>query len=180
MVKFFRLGLLTVIFGLLIPAHAISQEFDSPFGKGKINRNFCVRGELGWNKSWFTSLGASYVFSNVNSHSPFSLVSYIAAEADLPTYGARNTFYAYKGGFEFAGMLFGLGVEFRNNTDFAGNNHLIFTPRIGLSIFGHLNFYYGYNVFRDANNIFGIGHNQWSLNVNLNRRIFKESLVPGH
>lgn len=176
--KSFRLRLLTIILFLLIPACAVCQEFDSPFGKGKKNRNICLRAEVGWNKSWFTSLGASYFFCNVNSHAPLSLVIYTSAEANLAGYRSPATFYAYKAGFEFGGMLVAMGAELRNNTDFAGKNHLVFTPKIGLTLFGQSNLFYGYNVFNNANNIFGIGYSQLSFNMNINRKILKEPLVP--
>lgn len=163
---------------LLISAGAKCQEYDSPLGKGKKNRDVCIRGELGWNRSWFLSLGASYVYSNINSHSPICWVAYAAAEANLATYNSNTPFYAYKAGFETSGLLFGLGAEVRNNTDFAGKDHVIFTPKIGLSVFGYYNLYYGYNIFRSADNLFGIGHSQLSLSVNLNRRLLHEAAVP--
>ncbi|RYD58974.1 MAG: hypothetical protein EOP56_01725 [Sphingobacteriales bacterium] len=173
-----RFLLLTIYF--IIPLHAICQEYDNDLGKGKINKNVCARFEVGWQRSWFTSIGASYVYSNVNSHSPTSLVVYGALEADLAGYSPRSPFYAYKAGFEFGGALMALGAELRNNTDFAATNHLIFTPRAGLTVFGHLGLYYGYNTFKSSNNVFGIGRSQISLNVNLNRKVLKESSAPRH
>lgn len=165
---------------LLVPVCVIGQEYDSPFGKGKINKNVCLRGELGWNKSWFTSLGVSYVYSNVNSHVPLTLVAYTSAEVNLAPYNSGKTFYAYKAGFETGNLLLAVGAELRNNTDFSGNNHLIFMPKAGLTFYGHANLFYGYNVFRTENNIFGIGHNQLSLSVSISRKVFKEPLVPGN
>ncbi len=162
---------------LMISAQARCQEYNSPLGKGKKNRDVCFRGELGWNRSWFLSLGASYVYSNINSHSPIFWVAYAAAEANLATYNSNTPFYSYKAGFETGGLL-GLGAEVRNNTDFAGKDHIIFTPKIGLCAFGYVNMYYGYNVFRSADNLFGIGHSQLSLSVNLNRRLLHEAAVP--
>jgi hypothetical protein len=147
-------------------------------GKYKINKNFCLHGELGWQKSWFTSLGASYVYSNVNSHAPFVIVLYGAADVNIKAYGSRIPFYAYKAGFECGGLLLAYGAEVRNNTNFVGKNHLILMPKIGLSFYGHLSLFYGYNVFRSANNIFGINHSQITLSINLNQKVFKESFIP--
>lgn len=163
---------------LLLSFTAVCQEGDSPLGRYKHNKNFCVRGELGGNRSWFTSLGASYVYSNANSHVPLHIVIYAAAEANLAAYNTTGAFYAYKAGVEFGNLLLAYGLELRNNTDFNGSDHLVCTPKIGLSFFGHTNLMYGYNIFRTPNNIFGINHSQLSLNVNLNRKIFKESFVP--
>jgi hypothetical protein len=169
--------LITIV--LLLPFTSYCQEGESALGKYKINKNFCLRADLGWNKSWFSSLGASYVFSSVNQHTPFHVVVYASIEANLANYMSPNSFYAYKAGIEAGNLLLAYGFELRNNTDFTGNNHLIFTPKAGLSFFGHANLMYGYNVFRTANNIFGVNHSQLSISVNLNRKIFKESFVPG-
>jgi hypothetical protein len=166
-------------FCLSQPFTSLSQEYDSPLGKGKINKNFCVRSEWGWNKSWFTSLGASYVYSNVNGHVPFAFVVYAAADANFATYRSPSWFYAYKAGFEVSNLLLAYGAELRNNTDFAGTNHLVFMPKAGFTFFGHASLFYGYNVFRNANNVFGIGHSQLSLSFSFNRKVFTESRIPG-
>ena len=83
----------------------------------------------------------------------------------------------YKAGLAFGNVL-GFGAEVRNNTDFAGHDHLVFMPKAGVTIFGQYGLWYGYNVFMAPSNIFGIGHSQVSLNVNLNRRVIRESIVP--
>lgn len=171
--------LLKLIIFLFIPAFAIGQEYDSETGKGKINKNFCLRGELGWNRSWLASLGASYVYCNVNRHVPVTLVTYAAAEVNLAGYRTPTAFYGYKAGVEFGNIIYAYGFEIRNLTDFAGGNHFIFMPKAGISLFGHASLFYGYNIFQGNNNIFGICHSQWSLSVNLDRKLFKETLVPG-
>ena len=163
---------------LCLPVITRCQEFDTPLGKAKVNKNICLRGELGWNREWLTSLGVSYVHSNVNRHSPASIVLYAAAEANYAGYRSPAAFYGYKAGFEFGGMLMAMAMELRNNTDFAGKDQLVFTPKIGLTLFGHANLYYGYNLFNRADNTFGISHNQFTLSVNLNRRVLKEPLTP--
>jgi hypothetical protein len=174
------LRLLTIIIFLLIPTCVLCQEGDSEFGKYKINKNFCLRIEHGWQKSWYTSLGASYVYSNVNSHTPFVIVLYAAVDGNLRGYWPRTPFYAYKAGFECGGLLLAYGAEVRNNTDFSGKNHLIFMPKAGLSFYGHFSIFYGYSIFQPANNIFGINNSQISVSVSLNRKVFKESLIPSH
>lgn len=163
---------------MLLPLSAACQADSGIHGKYKITKGMCLRAEAGWNRSWFASLGASYIYSNVNAHLPVSAVVYAAAEIDRAGYRSRNTFYAYKAGFEFSGGLRCMGFELRNNTDLAGNNQLVFTPKIGLSAFGYINLYYGYNLFDRAFNPFGISHNQFSLSLNLSRKFFKKSVVP--
>lgn len=169
-----------ILLCLLMPGYALCQEYNGPLGKGKKNKDFCLRAELGWNKSWFTSLGVSYVCSNVNAHAPVSMVVYAAAEANLAGYRSPAAFYAYKAGFETGGTPFALGIELHNNTDFAGKDQFVFTPKLGLTFAGYANLFYGYNLFDKASNTFGICHSQLSLNVNINRKLFKGSVVPDH
>jgi hypothetical protein len=163
---------------LLVPYPAQCQEYSSALGKGKINKDFCLRAEAGWNKSWFASLGASYVYSNVNDHAPMSMVVYAAAEANLAGYRSPNAFYGYKAGFETAGLPFALGLELRNNTDFSGNDQFVFTPKLGLSLFSYVNLFYGYNVYDKNKNLFGIGRSQLSFSININRSVLKGNWGP--
>jgi hypothetical protein len=171
---------LLAILSFIVPTYTLGQEDNSSFGKVKINKNLCLRTELGWNKSWFTSLGVSYVYSSINSHSPYILAAYASAEANLVTYGSYSPFYGYKAGVQFGGILLAYSAELRYNTDHERREHIIFTPKAGLTFYGHINLLYGYNIFRSGNNIFGVSRSQLSLNVNLNRRIFKESFIPTH
>lgn len=164
-------------FLLLLSSPAFCQEYDSDLGKGKINKDVCLRWEAGWNRSLFTSLGLSYVYSNINSHMPTSFVFYVAGEANYAQYRPQGGFYAYKAGIE-SGNILAYGVEVRTNTDFAGNNHVVLTPKLGLSVFGYINLLYGYNIFQTKNNVFDIYHNQLTFSINLNRRLLKESIVP--
>ena len=156
------------------------QEYNTPLGKAKINKDINIRGEFGWNKSWFASAGISYLYNNVNSHSPMSVVTYAAFEVDYAGYHSPAVFYAYKTGVEFGGNGGGMGVELRMYDDFSGRHHLVFTPKIGIVLLGYANLLYGYNVFKNKNNIFGIGHSQISLSVNIGRKLLHNSIAPSH
>lgn len=119
------------------------------------------------------------MYSNINSHAPFSVVVYVAADVNYAGYRSPTVFYGYKAGIESAGIPFGFGIELRNSTDFAGKDQFVFTPKAGLSLFGHANLYYGYNIFDRSTNTFGISYSQLTFNVNINRKMFKERLTPG-
>lgn len=171
--------LLITIIILFVTITSYSQTDSTALGKYKVTKYVGLRGESGWNKSWFKSLGISYLYANVNAHSPLSLVVYAAAEVNLTTYNnPSNLFYGYKGGIEMGGIPFMMAAEIRGYTDFKGKEHTVFTPKAGLTVFGYANLTYGYNVLKLHNNIFGVGRHQIALSVNLSRKAFKESFVP--
>lgn len=162
-----------------MPACALCQDNKNKFGKGRITETAALRAELGWQRAWFASLGISYVKCNVNRRAPFSLVMYAAAEADQANYLSPARYYAIKGGLETSVFFLACGAELRCNTDFAGRSQIIFTPKAGLSFYGYASFFFGYNLFDGDDNVFHVINNQLSLNINLNRRLFKGTIFPG-
>lgn len=139
-----------------------------------------VHADAGWNKSWFTSLGISYLGANANNmHGATHFVFYAAAEVNLAAYtNPGSFFYGYKTGVEWGSNLLMMGLELRGYTDFKGREHTIFMPKAGLSVFGYMNLTYGYNVFQNDFNVFGVGHSQIAISVNLARKVFTESFIP--
>lgn len=125
-------------------------------------------------------MGVCYLEANANSHSGAShVVIYSAAEINLAGYtNPAGVFYGYKGGIEWGSNLLMMGMELRGYTDFKGREHTVFMPKAGFSVFGYMNIAYGYNVFQNKFNVFGIGHHQIAASVNLSRKLFKESFVP--
>jgi hypothetical protein len=157
-----------------------SQEDSTYKFKYKNTFYFGLHADAGWNKSWFRSLGISYLFANANNHNGAAhFVLYAAAEANLATYNNPSSFfYGYKAGAEWGSNLLMMGLELRGYTDFKGKEHTIFMPKGGLSVFGYMNITYGYNVFQDKFNVLGVGHSQIAVSVNLARKVFTESFVP--
>lgn len=170
---------ITLITCLLLPACALCQDYKNKHGKGRITETAALRAELGWNRAWLASLGVSYIKSNVNRRAPFSLVGYAAAEASQANYLIPSRYYGLKGGMEMSVFFVACGAELRNITDFAGRNQVIFTPKAGLSFYGYGSLFFGYNLFDKEDNVFSMIHNQLSLSINLNRKLFKGLIFPG-
>ena len=175
--------LFAILLLLLLPTITYSQN-DSTYRNHNIkykNTFFLgVHADAGWNKSWFTSLGISYLGANANNmHGATHFVFYAAAEVNLATYtNPGSFFYGYKTGVEWGSNLLMMGLELRGYTDFKGREHTIFMPKAGLSVFGYMNLTYGYNVFQNDFNVFGVGHSQIAISVNLARKVFTESFIP--
>lgn len=141
------------------------------------HESICIRAESGWNKSWFQSAGISYLAYQANVHGSVSLVAYAAAEVNYANYAASRPFFmACKAGVELGSGLVAFAPELKLYMGGKGN-HLVFTPKVGFGFLGRANILYGYNVFNDSANIYGIGHNQISLNVNFTVFKMKESIT---
>lgn len=164
---------------LIIAVKSYSQEDSTYKFKYKNTFYFGLHADAGWNKSWFRSLGISYLGANANNmHGATHFVLYAAAEANMATYDDPNSlFYGYKAGAEWGSNLLMMGLELRGYTDFKGREHTVFMPKAGLSVFGYMNLTYGYNVFQDDFNVFGIGHSQIAVSVNIARKLFTESFL---
>lgn len=171
--------LITILVSFIVFS-ADAQTDSIPDFKFKNTSYIGIRGETGWNRSWFQSFGISYLAANANDHSGAShFILYTAAELNLATYNnPTNIFYGYKCGTEFGGNLIMMGLELRGYTDFKGKEHTVLMPKAGLSVFGYANLTYGYNVFQNDFNVFGIGHHQIAFSVNIARKLFNESFIP--
>lgn len=134
-----------------------------------------LRTEMGWNKSWFTALGISshFHFSQFSRRGGgiFSMVFYAAAEVNYANYyTGGKAFYGYKAGAEFGVNGGVIGFELKGLTDFTGGQHGYFTPKAGFGL-GYGSLMYGYNIFRDYNNTFGVGEHQITLSANLGWKV---------
>lgn len=170
-----------LIFLLVFTALTGYGQTDTAFFSeaSKSTTYFGIRCEAGWNRSWFTSVGVSFLHATANTtHGIGHLVVYASVEADAAPYDNLSPFYGYKGGFEFGTNGTLVGLEVRGYTDFTGREHTVFMPKAGLSVFGHHNLVYGYNVFKVHNNVFGIGRHQVSLSINIARKLFTDSFIP--
>lgn len=172
--------LLITILILFVTISVYSQTDTIPNFKYKNTFYLGARGETGWNRSWFQSIGISYLGANAtNTHGVAHFVIYSAAEINLAAYNSpASIFYGYKSGLEFGTNGTTLGIEIRGYTDFKGKEHTISMPKAGISLFGYANITYGYNVFQDDCNVFGIGHHQIAFSVNIARKLFTESFIP--
>ncbi len=88
-----------------------------------------------------------------------------------------NLLLGPKLGYEFTAGLFGAAADFTyfidRNYDSEGNNRnaVVFTPKVGISILGFANLFYGYQVPLSNERIGTITRNRFSLVFNLNKAI---------
>jgi hypothetical protein len=72
-----------------------------------------------------------------------------------------------KFGYEFTAGLLGLAADVTYYSDF-DNHEWMTTPKAGLSLFGYVNLFYGYNISLSDYNFKAISKNRFSLTFNLN------------
>jgi hypothetical protein len=76
-----------------------------------------------------------------------------------------------KAGYEVVAGLFGAAADVTYYTDF-NKRSLMVTPKVGLSVFGFVNLFYGYNIPVSDDEFKSIDRNRFSLTFNLNRDYF--------
>ena len=76
-----------------------------------------------------------------------------------------------KAGYEVVAGLFGVAADVTYYTDF-NRESVIITPKAGVSVFGFVNLFYGYNVTLSQDEFKSIDRNRFSLTFNLNRDYF--------
>jgi hypothetical protein len=76
-----------------------------------------------------------------------------------------------KAGYEVVAGLFGVAADVTYYTDFEKRS-LMITPKAGLSVFGFVNLFYGYNIPLSDDEFKSIDKNRFSLTFNFNRDYF--------
>jgi hypothetical protein len=145
--------------------------------KKKSDDNFwAARFSLGIQDSPFIEAGVSRLFYGQKLDiSAWCL--YSALEMNYRNSSTEpKIYYGIKFGFENSWNLGMWALEAKYLTD-NKKSVFVFTPKGGISLFGLVNLLYGYNFFSlnpDGTPYFpGLGHNQISLIININRSILK-------
>lgn len=141
---------------------------DNELFKDSTEHEFCIRTEVGWNNTIYTSVGLSNIISIIGKKHSITFLPYGALELnyDFNTSG-EFLLYAAKGGLEVnlkSGLL--LGGEIRTMTDFSGDWATIITPKVGTAFNKYIRLTYGTNLFVNGD-YFGIGVHQISLSFNI-------------
>jgi hypothetical protein len=95
-----------------------------------------------------------------------------------------NILLGPKLGYEFTAGLFGAAIDMTyyidHNYDGEGGNRsgVVATPKVGLSILGFANLFYGYTIPLSNERISTITRNRFSLVFNLNRDYFDLKDAP--
>jgi hypothetical protein len=131
------------------------------------------RYSIGLQKAPFIEIGFSKL-RFLNDFEGGSQCFYSAIEINNRNSPSDSKFYySLKCGFETSWMIGMWAMELKYLTDFE-KSQLVFTPKVGLSFEGFINILYGYNFPEKFSNLYGLGHHQIALVININRRIIKE------
>jgi hypothetical protein len=138
------------------------------------NYKTSLRFGLGLQRSVYTEIGVARHKYNIGCTGYASSLYYAALEW-LPTIRAENekNIYALKAGYEVNGSIIALGLEAKYQSDLKKND-IVLTPKIGFGIYGMINIFYGYNISFNHSPFSRVGHHQFSLVVNLNKRIIND------
>ncbi|WP_158973644.1 hypothetical protein [Cellulophaga sp. L1A9] len=125
-----------------------------------------IRVGAGIQKSFYTELGLALHTCNYGDTGFFSNDIYSALEW---TPNKEKDIYGLKIGYEVNAYLLNLGLEAKYLTDFKERD-FVFTPKIGLGLYGDVNIFYGYTISTSNNPFSGnIGRHQLSIVLNLNK-----------
>ncbi len=133
-------------------------------------KQISIRVGGGIQKSFYTELGLALHACNYGDTGFFSNAIYTAFEW---TPNKEKEIYGLKIGYEVNFFLLNLGLEAKYLTDFKERD-FVFTPKIGLGLYGDVNIFYGYTIVTN-NNPFSekIGRHQLSIILNLNKHFLR-------
>lgn len=133
-----------------------------------------VRFGIGVQKSFYSEIGVSRLRYFYNDLGYAATVHYAAIEW-TPTFfpDKPKNIFGLKVGYELNMRTLALGLETKYQTD-GSQNDFVLTPKIGLGFFGVVNVFYGYNISFAGSPFADIGHNQFSVVANLNRRMLSQ------
>jgi hypothetical protein len=165
--------LLLVVCSICSAQDTIKSKSDSIYGyKHWTKYNNALRFGVGTQKSFYTELGLSrhqFTFNDLG----YASSTYYSSIELTPTFSSTNkNIYAIKAGYEINARTLALGIEGKYQTDFMKND-IVITPKIGFGFMGVVNLFYGYNISLMSSLFQNIGHHQFSIVCNLNRKVLK-------
>jgi hypothetical protein len=139
-----------------------------PFERYWTQSRFVPRLGIGVQDGAFVEAGLAYHQIYVHplalaSAGPYVTVEGVIIEGDYIV-GAKT-------GYEVVAGLFGVAADITYYTDF-NRESVVATPKAGVSVFGFVNLFYGYNITLSQDEFKSIDRNRFSLTFNLNRDYF--------
>ncbi len=129
---------------------------------------------IGTQKSVYAEVGMAWHSYYYNDEGVAATVKYVAIEYAPTILPVKDkNIFGVKAGYEVNPLGFVLGAEAKFQTD-GSNNDFVITPRIGIGGAGIVALCYGYNISFGGLPFQTIGHNQFSLLINLNKKAFKK------
>jgi hypothetical protein len=131
---------------------------------------------LGVEKSAYTELGLArhtYFYNDcgIIGHAYYTSITW--SPQILPV--KDRDIFGLKAGYETDLNILALAIEAKYQTD-GKTNDAIITPKIGFGVSGLVQLCYGYNISFAGYPFPGISHNQYSIVINLNKRLLN---LPG-
>ncbi len=165
-----RLKLFLFIISLLLHEATFGQSLPNETKKSSPwdSKQFEPRFGLGYQRSIMVEAGVGYHWSGGDIVRPLSTAVYSSLEFSSfskPVYGVKI------GAETIGGMGIG-GIDLKYLTN-SRHHDLVITPKAGLSIFGTINAFYGYNISTNNYPFENIGKHQFSLILMYSKRAFK-------
>jgi len=137
------------------------------------NYKTAPRFSLGLQKAFYAELGIArhqYMYNDLG----YAAKAYYAALEYVPIFKSSTdkSIYGLKLGYELNARILALGLEGKYLTDFKQNDFVL-TSKLGLGIMGVIHVFYGYNISTNRSPFPKIGHHQFSLVCNLNKKALK-------
>ncbi len=156
----------------IVKKETLKQEIDTLHfrpGNFTIVKQISVRIGTGLQNDFYSEIGAALHTCRYGDTGYFSKAYYTALEW-MPD--QNNDIYGIKIGYEISALLLITGLEVKYQTDFKIND-VVITPKIGLSIFGDANIFYGYNISTNNTPFSRIRNHQFSIVFNLNKHFLR-------
>jgi hypothetical protein len=176
---------ITVLYFFVCSTALIAQDDDtvktSPFERFWTRPRVVPKVGFGvQDRPFFT---AGFALQNIYKH-PLTLLSkgpYAVVDVFIDD---SNTLVAPKVGYEFTAGVFGAAldvsyfIDHNYNDEGSTRRAWAVTPKVGLSILGFANLYYGYQIPLSETEITSITRNQFTLTVNINKDYFDLKGAP--
>lgn len=180
--KTYSVGFVFLLSSLLATAQQDTAYVNKfPFERFWTKQRFVPKIGVGMQDRLFVEVGVQW--HNIYKH-PLSLASkgpYATIDLFVDD---SNLLIGPKLGYEITAGVFGAALDFTyfvdNDYDGEGSdrNSFVMTPKVGLSILGFADFFYGYQIQLTDQEITSIYRNRFSLIFNINRDYFNIEEAP--
>ncbi|HEY9049842.1 MAG TPA: hypothetical protein VIN08_28280 [Ohtaekwangia sp.] len=170
-----------VLYTTILIAQPSDSSSSKPFQHYWTKQRFVPKIGVGMQDRAFVEVGLYW--QNIYKH-PLSLASkgpYTTVDIFVDD---SNLLLGPKLGYEFTAGIFGVAadvtyfIDHNYNSEGANRQSLVFTPKVGLTILGFADIFYGYQVPISNTEITSLYRNRFSLVFNLNRDYFNLKEAP--
>ena len=157
-----------ILFSILATAQNADTIRTKPFDQYWTKPRFVPKVGVGVQDAAFAEVGVQYHQIFVHPLSLASAGPYLTFDGIVLD---DDFILGPKLGYEFTAGLIGLAADFTYYTDF-DRESVTFTPKVGLSLMGFVNLFYGRNFVLSEDSFKSISKSRFSLVFNINRDYF--------